>query len=41
MTQRITTEFDFTVEVLIDKKQRILVNCEDGQLEMPKIVMKR
>ncbi len=39
--QKMTTEFDFELEIIMDVTQRILVNCDDGQLEMPKISMRR
>ncbi len=39
--QSIVTEFEFSVNIIIDTSKRIIVNCEDGQLEMPKIIMER
>lgn len=41
LTQTISTELDFTVEISINRRERITVACEDGKLEMPKITMKR
>lgn len=39
--QTIATEFDFETEIYIDSSERITVLCEDGTLEMPKVMMKR
>lgn len=41
ITQKITTELDFAVMVTVDLTQDITVSCEDGQLEMPKVEMRR
>ena len=41
ITQSITTEFDFTVTVIVDLKKRIVINCDDGELEMPMVRMER
>lgn len=41
ITQTISTELDFIVEITINRTERIIVACEDGNLEMPKITMKR
>lgn len=41
ITQVIATELDFTVKVSINLHERIVVSCEDGHLEMPKVTMKR
>ncbi len=39
--QRIVTELDFEVVVTIYPGERITVACEDGDLEMPRVVMER
>lgn len=41
IVQRIATEFNFEVEVMIDRNTRISVPCEDGQLEMPQVIVRR
>lgn len=41
ITQAVPTELDFLVEVSINREERIMVACEDGNLEMPKITMRR
>lgn len=41
LTQKISTELDFEVEVTIDRSKRIHVMCEDGQLEMPDVTIQR
>lgn len=39
--QQISTEFAFETEVSIDPSELISVSCEDGILDMPKVIMKR
>lgn len=41
ITQMLATELDFTVDVSIHRHERIIVTCEDGNLEMPKVTMTR
>ncbi|GAA4062475.1 TIGR02677 family protein [Amphibacillus indicireducens] len=41
ITQMVATELDFTVDVSIHRHERIIVTCEDGNLEMPKVTMTR
>jgi uncharacterized protein (TIGR02677 family) len=39
--QKISTEFEFSVEVYVSKHERIQITCEDGILEMPAVRMVR
>ena len=39
--QKISTELGFEVEVSVYPQERIIVSGEDGQLEMPKVIMER
>lgn len=39
--QQVSTEFDFKMEVEIHPNERISVSCVDGNLEMPKVIMRR
>lgn len=41
ITQKISTEFNFETEVMIDPSERVIVYCKDGILDMPKVIMKR
>lgn len=41
LSQLIPTELDFTVKVKIDRSRQIVVDCTDGKLTMPHVIMER
>lgn len=41
IVQKIATELNFEVDITIYPQERIIVFCEDGELEMPRVIMKR
>lgn len=41
IVQKVATELDFEVVVTVYPQERLTVPCEDGDLEMPRVVMER
>lgn len=41
LQENISTKYNFDVDIYIDFSQRISVQCDDGLLEMPAVIMKR
>lgn len=41
VTQKIATELNYDIQVTIERNQRVVVPCEDGDLEMPKVKIEK